>query len=115
VNYIQENRGEGNDLIFIQSNHEGAIVDAIGEAYETDVEGIVINAAAYSHTSIAIMDALKAVAIPTVEVHLTDTSSREEYRHHSYTGEATLETFAGYGFEGYLMAVDYLIAKQKRR
>ena len=93
---------------FFQSNHEGAIVDKIQEAYGK-FDGIVINPAAYTHTSIAILDALKAVNIPSVEVHLSDISKREEFRHKSYVSAACIKTFAGYGFEGYKMAVLALI------
>lgn len=92
-----------------QSNHEGAIVDKIQKTYgQTD--GIVINPAAYTHTSIAILDALKAVAVPAVEVHLTDVSQREPFRHVSYPGIACETTFAGYGFDGYRLAVEYLVS-----
>jgi 3-dehydroquinate dehydratase-2 len=95
---------------FFQSNHEGAIVDAIQGAYHK-VDGIVINPAAYTHTSVAILDALKAVAIPTVEVHLTDIYDREEFRHISYTSLAAEQTIAGKGFDGYKEAILYLIGK----
>ncbi len=98
----------GVEATFFQSNHEGAIVDAIQEAYGV-MDGIVINPAAYTHTSVAILDALKAVAIPAVEVHLSDVSAREEFRHVSYAGMACQATFAGYGFDGYRMAVEYLL------
>ena len=90
-----------------QSNHEGAIVDKIQEAYGK-ADGIVINPAAYTHTSVAILDALKAVAIPTCEVHISDVNSREEFRKISYVGLYAEKTFAGYGFDGYTMAMDYL-------
>lgn len=90
-----------------QSNHEGAIVDKIQEAYGKS-DGIVINPAAYTHTSVAILDALKAVAIPTCEVHISDVNSREEFRKISYVGMYAEKTFAGYGFDGYTMAMDYL-------
>ena len=92
-----------------QSNHEGAIVDAIQAAYGR-VDGIVINPAAYTHTSVAILDALKAVSIPAVEVHLSDVSQREEFRHVSYAGLACEATFAGYGFDGYRLAVEHLLS-----
>ena len=92
-----------------QSNHEGAIVDAIQAAYGK-VDGIVINPAAYTHTSVAILDALKAVSIPAVEVHLSDVSKREAFRHVSYAGMACEATFAGYGFDGYRLAVEHLLA-----
>ena len=90
-----------------QSNHEGAIVDKIQEAYGKH-DGIIINPAAYTHTSIAILDALKAVGIPAVEVHLTDINSREEFRKVSYAGMACIKTFSGFGFDGYKMAMEYL-------
>lgn len=90
-----------------QSNHEGAIVDAIQAAYGT-VDGIVINPAAYTHTSVAILDALKAVALPAVEVHLSDVSARERFRQISYAGMACVKTYMGLGFEGYRQAILYL-------
>ena len=93
-----------------QSNHEGAIVDKIQEAYGK-ADGIVINPAAYTHTSVAILDALKAVAIPTCEVHISDVDSREDFRKISYVGLYAEKKFAGYGFDGYLMAMDYLKEK----
>jgi len=91
----------------MQSNHEGAIVDAIQAAYGR-FDGIVINPAAYTHTSIAILDALKAVGIPAVEVHLTNIRQREAFRQVSYTAQACEKTFAGMGFEGYAEAIRYL-------
>lgn len=94
-----------------QSNHEGAIVDKIQEAYGK-ADGIIINPAAYTHTSIAILDALKAVGIPTCEVHLSDIDSREEFRRISYVRLYAEKTFSGFGFEGYLMAMKYLKAAQ---
>lgn len=97
----------GAECEVFQSNHEGDIVDKIQAALGV-FDGIVINPAAYTHTSVAILDALKAVAIPAVEVHLSDVSAREEFRHVSYAGMACVKTFAGYGFEGYKMAVEYL-------
>ena len=90
-----------------QSNHEGALVDKIQEAYGK-VDGIVINPAAYTHTSIAILDALKAVAIPAVEVHISDVDSREPFRQISYAGLACCHTIKGHGLEGYREAVLYL-------
>ena len=98
---------EGIDPVLFQSNHEGAIVDRIQAAYG-NVDGIVINPAAYTHTSVAILDALKAVRIPTVEVHLSDVGSRESFRRVSYPGMACLKTFAGLGFEGYREAICWL-------
>ena len=90
-----------------QSNHEGAIVDRIQEAYGR-FDGIVINPAAYTHTSVAILDALKAVALPAVEVHLSDVSQRESFRQISYAGMACVKTYMGLGFEGYRQAILYL-------
>ena len=93
-------------VTLFQSNHEGAIVDVIQSAYKV-YDGIVINPAAYTHTSIAILDALKAVAIPTVEVHLSDINSREEFRKHSYVSLVAKKTVCGLGFEGYREALKY--------
>lgn len=94
------------DVTLFQSNHEGAIVDVIQSAYKV-YNGIVINPAAYTHTSIAILDALKAVAIPTVEVHLSDINSREEFRKHSYVSLIAKKTVCGLGFEGYREALNF--------
>lgn len=102
----------GIDCEIRQSNHEGELVDIIQSAYGR-MDGIVINAAAYTHTSIAILDALKAVAIPAVEVHLSDVSKREPFRQLSYTGMACEKTFAGFGFAGYRMAAEYLLSARK--
>lgn len=90
-----------------QSNHEGALVDKIQESYGK-VDGIVINPAAYTHTSVAILDALKAVAIPAVEVHISDVDSREPFRQISYAGMACVKTYKGLGFQGYVEAVKFL-------
>ena len=88
----------GIDCEIYQSNHEGDLVDRIQQAYFDGTDGIVINPAAYTHTSVAIMDALKAVSIPAVEVHLSNIDSREEFRHVSYAGKACVRSFMGYGF-----------------
>ncbi len=93
-----------------QSNYEGGLVDAIQAAYGT-MDGIVINPAAYTHTSVAVLDALKAVALPAVEVHLSKVSEREDFRQISYAGMACVKTFAGYGFDGYRMAAEYLLKR----
>ena len=90
-----------------QSNHEGDLVDMIQEAYGV-FDALVINPAAYTHTSIAILDALKAVSIPAVEVHLSDISEREQFRHVSYAGLACIKAFKGLGFEGYKEALLFL-------
>ncbi|MDO4732831.1 MAG: type II 3-dehydroquinate dehydratase [Bacillota bacterium] len=95
------------ELEFFQSNHEGAIVDAIQEAYGK-ADGIVINPAAYTHSSIAILDALKAVALPAVEVHLSDIQTRERFRQHSYISLACLATISGKGFDSYREALIFL-------
>ena len=108
VQYCMESaEALGFDCECFQSNHEGSIVDKIQDAYKK-VDGIVINPAAYTHTSVAILDALKAVGIPAVEVHLTDVNSREEFRKISYAGMACIKTYAGFGVEGYKMAMEYL-------
>lgn len=91
-----------------QSNWEGAIVDKIQQAYKV-YDGIVINPAAYTHTSVAILDAIKAVNIPTVEIHISDVLNREEFRKISYIREVAVENFEGYGIKGYEMAIEYLI------
>ena len=98
---------EGLDVECYQSNHEGDLVEKIQEAYGV-FDGIVINPGAYTHTSIAILDALKAVSIPAVEVHLSDISEREEFRHISYAGMACVKTFKGLGFDGYVQALKFL-------
>lgn len=96
------------ELEFFQSNYEGAIVEKIQQAYKK-VDGIIINAGAYTHTSIAILDALKAVAIPTVEVHLTDVQKREDFRRRSYISIIADKTIVGLGLKGYLDALDYFM------
>ena len=110
-------RGEaeklGCEVELFQSNHEGAIVDRIQQAYFDGTEGIVINPAAYTHTSVAILDALKAVQLPAVEVHLTDVDSREDFRRVSYAGMACGARFAGLGFEGYAKAMEWLCANAR--
>ena len=98
---------EGIQVDVFQSNPEGAIVDAIQAAYGK-IDGIVINPAAYTHTSIAILDALKAVGIPAVEVHISDVSQREDFRQISYAGRACIKTYMGLGLEGYRQAILYL-------
>ena len=99
----------GVEVEFFQSNHEGAIVDCIQQAYGV-FDGIVINPAAYTHTSVAILDALKAVAIPTVEVHISDVDSREEFRQRSYVSLYASKVIKGHGFDGYKEALEYLVA-----
>lgn len=106
-NYAAE---KGVEVKLFQSNHEGAIVDEIQAALGR-FDGIIINPAAYTHTSVAILDALKAVALPAVEIHISDVSARESFRQISYAGMACEKSFIGLGFEGYLRAIDYLTEK----
>ncbi|MBP3411960.1 MAG: type II 3-dehydroquinate dehydratase [Oscillospiraceae bacterium] len=109
VQFVQDAAQElGCQVDIRQSNHEGVLVDWIQEAYGR-FDGIVINPAAYTHTSVAILDALKAVALPAVEVHLSDVDSREPFRHISYAGMACKKTFKGLGFQGYKEALKFLL------
>lgn len=103
----------GIEIEQFQSNHEGALVDKIQSAYEI-FDGIVINPAAYTHTSVAILDALKSVAIPAVEVHISDVDSREAFRQISYAGLACKKTIKGQGLDGYRQAIDYLVNKYSK-
>ena len=103
----QTGKEEGVEVECFQSNHEGAIVDAIQQAYGV-FDGIIINPAAYTHTSVAILDALKAVALPAVEVHISAVSSREPFRQISYAGMACVRTYQGLGFDGYVQAIRFL-------
>ena len=96
---------------FFQSNHEGALVDAIQQAYFDKADGIIINPAAYTHTSVALLDAVKAVGIPTVEVHVSDPDAREDFRHVSYIRAACTATIRGHGLPGYLEALHLLANK----
>ena len=97
----------GTEVSFFQSNHEGDLVDAIQEAYGVQ-DGIILNPGAYTHTSVALLDALKAVGIRTVEVHITDVDEREEFRRISYVRAACEKTISGHGTDGYLEAMDVL-------
>lgn len=107
-NRIQEKCAEDHIKVsFYQSNHEGDIIDKIQEAYGI-ADGIIINPGGYTHTSVAILDALKAVAIPTIEVHISDIDAREPFREHSYISLVAKATIKGHGFQGYLEAVDLL-------
>ena len=101
----------GVQVSFFQSNHEGALVDAIQKAYFDKTDGIIINPAAYTHTSVALLDAVKAVGIPTVEVHISDPDTREDFRHISYIRAACAATIKGHGLEGYLEALRLLAGK----
>jgi len=108
ISFIEKTaQEEGLSVTCFQSNHEGDLVDEIQKAYGV-YDGIVINPAAYTHTSVAILDALKAVAIPAVEVHISDVSAREDFRQISYAGMACVKTYAGLGFEGYRQALIFL-------
>ena len=99
----------GIECICYQTNHEGALVDMIQEAYFEDADGIVINPGAYTHTSIAILDAVKAVSIPTVEVHISKVEEREDFRQISYIRQACCKTITGHGIKGYAEAMEFLV------
>lgn len=109
INYIEGARTALSvEIDYFQSNHEGEIIDEIQSCYGK-YEGIIINPAAYTHTSIGILDAVKAVGIPTVEVHLTNPEEREEFRKVSYVGLGCIKTISGKGFDGYVEAIKVLI------
>ncbi len=111
VALIRERAAElGAQAEFYQSNHEGALVDAIQGAYGR-IDGIIINPGAYTHTSVALLDAVKAVGIPTVEVHISDPDTREEFRRTSYIRAACVRTIKGMGFEGYVEALRFLVSR----
>ncbi len=115
VDFIEKTaREEGVEAVCFQSNHEGALVDRIQEAYG-QFDGIVINPGAYTHTSIALLDAVKAVNIPTVEVHISDVAKREAFRQVSYIRQACVKTYMGMGFEGYRQEILYLKALAAKR
>lgn len=101
----------GYTLVTYQSNHEGDLVDKIQEAYYESADGIVINPGAYTHTSIALLDAIKATNIPTVEVHISDVSKREDFRQISYVRLAAKKTIIGHGLRGYYEAIEYLLSE----
>ena len=101
-------KARGVEVICYQSNHEGDLVDKIQEAYFEGASGIVINPAAYTHTSVAILDAVKSVGIPTVEVHISAVEAREDFRQVSFIRQACIKTITGLGFDGYLKAIDTL-------
>lgn len=106
-------KGKGIDAVCYQSNHEGTLVDIIHEAYFSGIDGIVFNPGAYTHTSIALLDALKATRIPTVEVHISDVDAREDFRKVSYIRPACLATISGHGTNGYLEAIDLLLSRHE--
>ena len=99
---------KGIEFTCLQSNHEGDLVDYIQQAYFDNVDGIVINPGAYTHTSVALLDALKAVQIPAVEVHISKVNEREDFRQISYVSYYCIKTITGKGFDGYIEAIDYL-------
>lgn len=109
INKIETYAKDKCTLDFKQSNHEGDLVDFIQSAYFDHFDGIIINPGAYTHTSIALLDAVKSVMIPTVEVHISDVSSREDFRQTSYIRAACIKTISGKGTDGYLLAIDELI------
>ena len=104
----------GVTVSFYQSNHEGALVDTIQQAYYDGIQGIIFNPAAYTHTSVALLDALKSVAIPTVEVHISDVSTREDFRQRSFVRSACIATVMGKGFAGYCEAMDILLKEAQK-
>lgn len=115
VSLIENHANElGVEVSFLQSNHEGELVDAIQKAYFDNVDGIIFNPAAYTHTSVAILDALKATKIPTIEVHISDVSKRESFRQVSYIRDVALTTVMGKGLDGYNIALDILIKELKK-
>ena len=105
---------EGIEVTFYQSNHEGELVDIIHKAFFDRADGIVINPGAYTHTSIALLDAIKATSLPTVEVHISDVSAREDFRQISYIRRACIGTVAGHGTDGYLEAIAMLKAHKEK-
>lgn len=107
----KHSKEKGYELVCYQSNHEGDLVDKIQEAYFEKVDGIVINPGAYTHTSIALLDALNSVKIPTVEVHISDVSKREDFRQISYVRMAAEKTIMGHGLKGYFEAIEYLLSR----
>ncbi len=111
-NYLNDYANKHNiELEIKQSNHEGFLVDFIHQAYFDKVDGIIINPGAYTHTSIALLDAIKSVSIKTIEVHLSDVTKREDFRQVSYLRSACVKSIMGKGFEGYIEAIDYFLNK----
>lgn len=105
-----QKRFSDHQIVFFQSNCEGTLIDCLQKA-DSEVNAVVFNPGAYAHTSIALADAVRSLSIPTVEVHISNIYKRETYRHHSFTAEACIETFVGFGMEGYAMAIEFLIKK----
>lgn len=115
LDLIQKKADEtGNEITVFQSNHEGAIIDRIQEAYFDGTEGIVINPGAYTHYSYAIRDALASIAIPKVEIHISDITKREEFRKTSVTKEVCDHQIYGHGLDGYLEAIDFILENEKK-
>jgi len=108
-------RRHGLAVEFRQSNREGELVEWIHEARHRQAAGIILNAAAYTHTSIAILDAITAAQVPTIEVHITNVHAREEFRHHSYVSKAAKAVLCGFGIDGYSLAIDGLAAMTKAK
>ena len=108
----EHSKENGYTLVCYQSNHEGDLVDKIQEAYFEKADGIVINPGAYTHTSIALLDALNAVKIPAVEVHISDVSKREDFRQISYIRNACIKSIIGHGLKGYFEAIELLISQK---
>ena len=106
---------QGIEAVFYQSNHEGDLVDAIHKAFFDRADGIVINPGAYTHTSIALLDAVKATSLPTVEVHISNVDEREPFRKISYIRAACIGTISGHGTDGYLEAIDLLLKEKKEQ
>jgi len=105
-----EAKSLGVTVTFFQSNHEGALVDKVHELADRGIDGLIVNFAAYSHTSIALLDALKSVGLPAIEVHISDIKQREKFRHHSMTAGACLAMISGQGLPGYVAALRRLAA-----
>lgn len=105
----------GYELVTYQSNHEGDLVDKIQEAYFKKADGIVINPGAYTHTSIALLDAIKATKLPTVEVHISKVEEREDFRQTSYVRLAAVKTITGHGIKGYTEAIEFLLEAQSKQ
>ncbi|MBQ7356435.1 MAG: type II 3-dehydroquinate dehydratase [Clostridia bacterium] len=116
LSMISEYASEKNiEVVFYQSNHEGDLVDKIQEAYFEGAAGIVINPGAYTHTSIALLDAVRSTMLPTVEIHISNVKEREDYRQISYIREAAVDTVMGLGVKGYLVAIDKLLDYLSRK
>ena len=114
INTVRKHCAERGILVVsYQSNHEGDLVDKIQEAYFEGADGIVINPGAYTHTSIALLDAVKSVSLPTVEVHISKVEEREDFRQVSYIRQACVKTITGHGIDGYIEAIDYLCENKK--